>query len=303
MLSTAIERYISLRQTLGLKFSEGARLLRSFGRFADERGESHVRVETALAWASTKSGLRAQHDGLRSVIRLARFLSAEDDSHEIPSLSAVRTTFPRPLPYIYAPQEISRLLMAAGSLRSSYPLRRATYSAFLGLIASTGLRCSEARGLRFEDLLPDGVLRIRDTKFGKTRMVPLHRTTTEALDRYLSTRRKAAAVDDHVFLSASGKRIAASTADYPFRRILHLAGIAPGRDRRPRIHDLRHTFATRVLQQCATERRAVSRHFVALSTYLGHVDARSTYWYLEATPELMTDIAAAGEALASGGAR
>ena len=88
-----------------------------------------------------------------------------------------------------------------------------------------------------------------------------------------------------------------------FRRILKLARIAPDRARAPRIHDIRHTFATRALERCATERRAVSRHFVALSTYLGHVDIKQTYWYLEATPELMTDIAVAAETLTGGGER
>jgi integrase len=109
--------------------------------------------------------------------------------------------------------------------------------------------------------------------------------------------------DDHLFLSASNTRPSVSMADYTFRRILKLAGVAPGRHRGPRIHDLRHTFATRALERCPGERRAVARHFVALSTYLGHVDIKQTYWYLQATPELMTDIAAAAEALAAGGAQ
>lgn len=109
-----------------------------------------------------------------------------------------------------------------------------------------------------------------------------------------------AVADDHVFLSAGNQRISSGVVEYTFRRILRLAGIAPSRTRPPRIHDLRHTFATRALEQCSTRREAVARHFVALATYMGHTDITNTYWYLEATPELMTGIAAAAEALITG---
>jgi integrase len=170
----------------------------------------------------------------------------------------------------------------------------------LGLIAATGLRISEALDLRLYDVLPDGVLQIRRTKFGKSRLVPLHPTAASALEYYLEERRGLAVTDDHVFLSAGNQRIASSTVEYTFRRIRRLAGIAPARTRPPRIHDLRHTFATRALEQCSTRREAVARHFVALATYLGHSDIAHTYWYLEATPELMIDIAAAAEALSAG---
>ena len=132
----------------------------------------------------------------------------------------------------------------------------------------------------------------------------LHSTVRDALDRYLALRQRLAATHDHVFVSARNRRIASCMAEYTFRRILTLAMVgSPGRARPPRIHDLRQTFATRALESCPGERRAVARHFVALSTYLGHVDIKQTYWYLEATPDLMTDIASAGEALVGGGGR
>jgi integrase/recombinase XerD len=169
-----------------------------------------------------------------------------------------------------------------------------------GLIAATGLRISEAFNLRLEDLLPGGVLRISDTKFGKSRLLPLHESVIEALNQYLEMRRRLAEIDDHVFLSLKGRRLSYTTVNTAFRRILGLAGIAPGRTRPPRIHDLRHSFATRVLEQCATQSEEVARHFVALSTYMGHSDAVHTYWYFQATPELMTNIAAAGEELVNG---
>jgi len=165
------------------------------------------------------------------------------------------------------------------------------------MIAATGLRISEALDLRLSDVLPDGILQIRRTKFGKSRLIPLHPTAANAIACYLQERRRLAAMDDHVFLSAGSQRIASSTVGYTFRRIRQLAGIAHSRTRSPRIHDMRHTFATRALEQCSTRREAVARHFVALATYMGHTDIAHTYWYLEATPELMTDIAAVAEAL------
>jgi integrase len=131
----------------------------------------------------------------------------------------------------------------------------------------------------------------------KSRLVPLHPSTAGALESYLRLRQTEPIADDHLFLSDSGGRIPSNTAIYTFRRLLSLGAIAPAAVRRPRLQDLRHTFATRYLQQCSTRRESVARHFVALSTYLGHVDIASTYWYLEATPELLAHIAAAGESL------
>jgi integrase len=229
-------------------------------------------------------------------MRLARFLHAEDPAHEVLPVNPFPAPRGRPVPYIYAPAELAQLVAAAGRLRLTYPLRRPVYGTLLGLLAATGLRVSEALDLRFRDVRPDGVLQIRRTKFGKSRLVPLHPTARAALGRYLGVRGRLAVPDDHVFLSAGNRRIAASTVNATFRQVLRLAGIAPGRPRPPRLHDMRHTFATRALEQCPTRREAVARHFVALATYLGHADIAHTYWYLEATPELLTDIAAAAEA-------
>jgi integrase/recombinase XerD len=210
---------------------------------------------------------------LRDVSHLARFLHAEDPRHEVPHNPYLAAT-PRRLPYIYAPEEIGKLLRAASGLRESYPLRRRIYATMLGLIAATGLRISEALSLRIKDILHDGVLHIRRTKFGKSRMVPLHSTVVDAVNRYL--------------------------VEHTFNRLRELAGIVPVRSRPPRIHDLRHTFATRALERCSTQRDEVARHFVALATYMGHSDIAHTFWYLEATPDLMTGIAVAAEALVAG---
>jgi integrase len=299
MLTVDVERYLSLRQTLGYKLRDVSRNLRSFARFAVERGEEHILISTAIIWSTESLSMSNRHVRLRDVAQLARFLHAEDPTHEI-----LPNPFPafrsRRLPYIYAPQEIVQLLEAVGGLRASYPLRRRVYATMIGLIAATGLRVSEALDLRIKDILPGGVLHIRRTKFGKSRMLPLHPTVVDAVAHYLEERCRLAVADDHLFLSASHRRISSSTVEYTFGRMRELAGIVLVRSRPPRIHDLRHTFATRALEQCSTRRDAVARHFVALSTYMGHSDIAHTYWYLEATPDLMTDIAKAAELLVAG---
>lgn len=299
MLMAHVERYISLRQTLGFQLRELSGSLRAFARFAADRNDTHVRASTAVGWAADAPSTHACYIRLRNVVHLARFLHAEDPTHEVPP-NPFHASTQRRLPYIYSPEEIAQLVGAAGRLRESYPLRRQVYATLLGLIAATGLRISEALDLRLYDVLPDGILQIRRTKFGKSRLVPLHSTAAIALDRYLEQRRRLVVTDDHVFLSAGSRRISSSMVEYTFRRIRRISGIAPSRTRPPRIHDMRHTFATRALEQCSTRREAVARHFVALSTYMGHADIANTYWYLEATPELMTGIAASAEALIAG---
>ena len=170
-------------------------------------------------------------------------------------------------PYIYTLAEIGQLLAAAHRLPCSYALRRPVYATLIGLLAATGLRVSEALDLRFDDLLPNAVLRIRQTKFAKSRLVPLHATSVDALTAYLQERQRVASADDHLFVSANHRRIPTPMASTTFQKVIRLAGIAPGRQRRPRLADLRHTFATRSLQRCAVRRESVARHLVALSTY------------------------------------
>ncbi len=300
VLSDDTDRYIKLRRALGYKLISTARHLESFTRFAVERGDKHIRTATALSWAA--GAARTQDARSRcwtDLTLLARFLRAEDASHEVLPGGLFGSRRGRPIPYIYTPDEIARILDAASELRQQkpYPLRRQLYIMMFGLIAATGLRVSEAMALRFEDVWTDGVLYIRETKFCKSRLVPLHPTVIEALGRYLKVRRKFAGPSDYLFPSAQHKALSPSTVNYTFRWVLRRAKIAPDRPRRPRIHDLRHTFATRALEQCGADRREVSRHFVALATYLGHANIRHTYWYLQATPELMADIAAAAELL------
>ncbi len=302
MLINDIERYIALRQSLGFKLEKTARHLRAFARHAVEKGDTHIRIATVMPWsAETSATPGGRYRLLQETALLARFLRAEDPAHEIPCHHLFYRPCTRPAPYIYTADELTRMLDAAGNLRRQKPspLRQHVYVMLFGLLASTGLRVSEALNLRLGDLLPGGVLQIRQTKFNKSRLVPMHPSVVEALNAYLHVRQRVAGIDDHVFLSVGGKQMSFSTVAATFLVILRKAGIGQSRLRRPRIHDLRHTFATRVLEQCVTRRDAVARDFVTLSTYLGHSDIRYTYWYLEATPDLMGDIAAAAETLIS----
>lgn len=298
MLISDVERYLALRQKLGFKLYHTSKNLRAFAKFAVAQGDTYVCAETAVGWATAAATPGMRYRRLGDVVRLGRFLRAENAFHEVPPVGLFQAPGTRPAPYIYTPEELSQIIEAAG--RDGYEPnvnRRETYSMLFGLIAATGLRVSEAFNLMLEDLLPNGVLRVRQTKFGKSRLLPLHRTVAVALDRYLEIRRRAAEIDDHVFLSVKGRRLCYTTVNSAFRRILFHAHIASERTKPPRIHDLRHSFATRILEQCAPLPEAVARHFVALSTYMGHADAAHTYWYFQATPQLMIQIAAAGETL------
>ena len=300
MMIDDVERYIALRCSLGFKLAKTSRNLKAFAGYAADQGDTHIRIMTAIAWATAASTPDSRHRRLQEIAIFARFLHAEDTGHEVPPHHLFYRPKLRPAPYIYAAEELERMLDAAGNLRHQKPspLRRHVYVMLLGLLAATGLRISEALNLRLDDLLPDGTLHIRQTKFNKSRLVPMHASVVAALDGYLRVRATVAGVDDHLFLTVGGRRMGLGTVHAAFHVILNKAGIATGRPRRPRIHDLRHTFATCALAQCAMRRDDVARDFVALSTYLGHGHIRHTYWYLEATPDLMGDIAAAAEMLA-----
>jgi integrase/recombinase XerD len=302
MLTDDVEHYLALRRSLGFKLQKVTAHLRSFARFALERGDSHVKAATAVEWASLASTPGQRSSRLRCAVRLAHFLRAENPAHEVPPERMFVYRAVRPVPYIYTQDELARILEEASQLRGSVitPLRAQLYVALFGLVAATGLRLSEALCLKTEDILPGGILRIEKTKFNKSRLVPLHPTVSGALDRYLKLRRQEGPPGDYVFANCDGRQMAQNSVRAVFHVVLRRAEIAPHRQRMPRLTDLRHTFATRALQRCAAKSASVCRHFVALSTYLGHSNAKHTYWYLQATPDLMADMAAKAEKLAQG---
>jgi integrase len=234
------------------------------------------------------------------VVRLARFLRAEDARHEIPPAVFGSEKRQRPTPYILSTEQIREIVRLAA--QSGYrTLRRQTYSTLFALLSCTGLRVSEAIRLRYPDITPDGLM-IRGTKFQKSRLVPLHETARAGLERYLKQRRPYAPHNDHVFVSLRRKPLLIADVDHAFRTAVSAMGLPRGRGQtRPTPHSLRHTFAVRALMNCPDGRERITQHMLMLSTYLGHSKADFTYWYLEAVPELMRDIAERSEAYVEGG--
>jgi integrase len=303
MLSRALTRYVELHRCLGYKFLTQHLLLRNFVHFAEAQGDEHVRVVRVLDWAARAPSPPQRRNRLLTVRRFALALRAEDLGHELPPADAFgRGRFERPEPHIYAQGEILGLMNAAANLKPPGSIRPLMYSTLFGLLAATGMRISEALALQLDDLTEDGLI-IRKTKFQKSRLLPLHATTRRALAAYLSARFRLGTPDRALFISSTGRAPAYPTVVTVFLQLARSIGLRarPG-ERGPRIHDLRHSFAVRSLERCRHEPEAVARHIVALSTYLGHGHVTDTYWYLQATPILMRQIAEAGESFHQGGA-
>lgn len=303
VLSATVERYIELHLVVGYRFRTESHLLRSFARHASARGEVLVRSQTALAWATEGPSAAARRKRLLVVRRFSRRMQLEDPEHPLPPPDTFGPREPQRTPYIFASESIRALLAAAASLGPVGSLRPKTYAALFGLMSCTGLRISEALALRLDDISADGLV-IRCTKFRKSRLVPLHATCRRALDTYLVARKENLRQGTAVFLSGSGRGLAYSTVNATFLLLVRGMGIHPGPGRPgPRLHDLRHGFAVRSLEQCAGDRAAITRHMLALSTYLGHALLSNTYWYLHATPHLLAGVALKSEALATRGGR
>jgi integrase/recombinase XerD len=298
MLMTEVETYLAVRRASGFALRSDGFQLKSFAAFSQARGHHHIHAAIAIEWAGLgQSGLqRARRLG--TVTRFARYLHAEDERHEVPPAIFGTETARRPTPYILTTTDIRRLITAAaGSM--SRGICGATYSTLFALLACSGLRVSEAIRLRLDDITPNGLV-IERTKFRKSRLVPLHETARAALERYLQQRREYAPLAAHVFVSVLRKPLQLGDVDRAFKIAARRAEL-PNRSRRPTPHALRHAFATRVLSTCPDSRDAITRHMLALSTYLGHSSVAHTYWYLEAVPQLMRDIAEHAEHLATGG--
>ncbi|MFQ5973733.1 MAG: tyrosine-type recombinase/integrase [Alphaproteobacteria bacterium] len=300
MLAHAVEEYVAVRRAAGFAFKCEGSHLKSFAAFSGARGEEYVRAPVAVEWAGLARRVPQRARRLGIVIRFTRYLRAEDARHELPPTVFGAEKPPRPVPYILSKDQIRHLVHAAS--RSGYrTLRRATYSTLFALLACTGLRVSEAIRLRLPDITLDGLV-IRRSKFRKSRLVPLHDTARAGLDRYLQQRGPYAPAADHVFVSLRRKPLRLQDVETAFRTAARASGLPTGPGRaRPTPRSLRHTFAVRALQTCPDGREAITRHMVALSTYLGHAKVAHTYWYLEAVPDLMTDIAAQCERFLTGG--
>lgn len=303
MLKSSIDAFLALRRAVGFQLETEDHLLHDFARWASDHGETFVRTQTAVEWAAAARSLWQRERRLRVVAGFARHARAEDARHEVPPIFVFGRRHVRPAPHIYSPDDLARLLDAASRLPPIWPLKPQVFTTLLGLLASTGLRISEALALRFGDVTADGLV-IRKTKFNKSRLVPLHPTAASALGRYLDLRRRSSAVSDYVFVSPKGDRLPYATVHKTFHHLLRQTGLRSGPGRPgPRLHDIRHTFAVRALEASPQGGSPVGWRMRALSTYLGHVNVADTCWYLHATPQLMRGIADACERFLEGGAR
>ena len=304
MLSEAVNRHIELCRSMGFKYKVQAYMLHSFADFAQSRSEEFIQTDSVLEWAASAPSVRQRHDRLLTVRRLACALNAEDKRHEVPPTDVFgRARKSRRTCHIFTQDEIDRLLRAASQLTPTESIRPITYTALLSLIACTGLRISEALKLDLSDVTEDGLL-IRATKFQKSRLVPLHESASRGLQQYVFVRNRIAKTISTVFVSRRGDGLPYPTVNATFLYLARSSVLRGGPGLGGcRIQDLRHTFAVRSLEQCGGDRKAVARHMIALSTYLGHAHVSDTYWYLQATPKLLSDVAQAAEALHRGGER
>jgi integrase len=293
-LREALLDYLQIRCSLGFKLESDGRMLEDFIGFLEQAGATRVTTELALRWAKLPQRARPYHWRKRlGVVRLfAQYLVTIDPQTEVPSKDLLPATRQRPAPYIYTPAEIATLMRAARALRP--PLRASTFETLIGLMAATGLRLGEALGLDRGDVdLGDGALRVRG-KQDKQREVPLHDSTVLPLRKYvdLRDRRWPEANTAAFFLSRLGVRLTVAAVHNTFPQLIRQAGLeGRGHRARPRPHDLRHTMAVGTLLDWHRAGVEVDRQLPLLTTYLGHQDPSNTYWYLQATPELMALIA------------
>ena len=289
-LAGHLEDYLRMRRALGFELGRHGQTLPSFVAYLEAAGAGTVTVDLAVAWARLPEQRIKPLTAcfrLSAVRGFARYLHAIDPANQIPPSGLLAVPRRRPAPYLYAPGELAGLLQATRRLRP--PLRAATHRTLIGLLAATGMRLGEALALTRPDVdLADGVITIQHAKFDRMRLVPLHSSVTAALRGYASARGRLCPVPrtDRFFVSATGCALRREEAGHVFRVITGLIGLRTGTVR-PRIHDLRHSFAVRTLIDGQREGADVSALLPVLSTYLGQVEPANTYWYLSAVPELM----------------
>ena len=290
-LSQASEEYLRLRRSLGHDLAEAHRLLPRFIAYLDAVGSPTLTIETALGWAQQPDvdPMSNVWPNRMMIARgFARHMAAIDDRTQIPPLGLLPSRQRWRPPFIYTTADISALMNEARSIR--IPLLAAMHETVIGLLAATGLRVGEAVRLDRTDIdWAQGVLSIRESKFGKSRLVPVQPSTLSALRRYAKLRDRTPhnIATPGFFVSTRGTRLSYPVFQDVFRRLCTTTGIGAQSMTRPRVHDLRHTFAVRTLLDWYRSGENVELRLPALSTYLGHRDPRSTYWYLSAAPELL----------------
>jgi integrase len=295
-ITPQLDRYLSVRRSLGYDLLTEERRLRRFARFADQEGAPHIDTALFLRWdASLPAATTSTRSARLSAVRLfAQWLSSIDPAHEVPPRGLLPDRSQRPRPHIYSEAEIASIIAAAKALPSIYGLRGLTYSTLFGLIAVTGLRISEALALDHDDLdVENGVVRVRRGKLGKERLLPLDSTVVAQLVGYSAERdRLLGSAPDAFFVTCKGTRLTDCSARYNFAHACQQIGLRAHQHycrhgRGPRIHDLRHTFAVRTMINWLRTGKDPAREMIRLTTYLGHTDPDNTFWYLEAVPELL----------------
>jgi integrase len=291
-LRQALADYLQIRRALGYKLERPEKLLVQYLEYLDTLGTETVTIENAVAWATLPAAGKNGHwwaFRLSAVRGFAKYLHALDDTHHVPPTDLLPNRAHRSIPYLYSQEQILALMAATSGLR--FPLRQATYRTLIGLLSVTGMRVGEAIRLDRQDLdLRHGVLTVRGTKFGKSRELPVHSSTVDALRAYLRLRDRLCPepVTEAVLISPAGTRLLYCNVHSTFRELRRRVGLAPRSAAcRPRIHDVRHTFAVRTLLGWYRTGLEVQPRLPLLSTYLGHVHPKDTYWYLTAAPELL----------------
>jgi integrase len=285
--------YLELRRSLGHEMAEAGWLLPRFVAYLDGLGASTVTIESALDWAQQSPTGQPTTVGPRRMTAargFARYLAGIYPGTEIPPLGLMPHRQRWRPPFIYSTADIDALMdQARNSIRS--PLRAATYETLVGLLAAGGLRIGEAIKLDRSDVDWSGnLLLIRESKFGKSRLVPLHSTAMQALSVYAKLRDELEPRPEEpsFFVSQTHKRLCYAAVCQTFRQLVNDAGVGDGAPSAPRLHDLRHTFAVRSLLSWYRTGEDVQAKLPSLSTYLGHREPASTYWYLSAAPELLS---------------
>ena len=295
-LSGHASEYLALRRALGHKLDDAHRLLPRFVAYLDAVGATTVTVEMALAWARRPDADPASSVWMRrmTVARgFARHMAGVDPSTEIPPLGLVTFRQRRRSPFIYSEGDIETLMaLALRMIRT--PFRAATIETLIGLLAVTGMRVGEALRLERSDVRwDDAVIVVRDSKFGKSRLVPLHASTVEAMAAYAEQRdRRPPPTSATFFVTTVGTAVSYCDVCHTFRKLVAAGGLGAQAPSPPRVHDVRHTFAVRTLIGWYHAGEDVQALLPRLTTVLGHREPASTYWYLSAVPELLALAAA-----------
>jgi integrase len=312
VLHDALSEYLAARRVLGTQLMWPESSLRKFVDFVEAEGAEYLTTELAMRWTFQSVGVqRATHARRLAIVRaFAVWLQAKDARTQVPPQGLLPARHRRPVPHIYSHDEIVALMAAASQLRSTSGLRGATFKTLIGLLAATGLRPGEALKLDVGDVdLESGILAVRESKFRKSRLVPLEQSACSALVAYATFRDAVRPCrETPAFLVTDrGARLEGGVARLTFASLCQTVGLRPRRHRLagrgPRLQDIRHTFATRRLVEWYRAGLDVDRLMPRLATYLGHVGTVETYWYIQAVPELLRLATERLEMAANGGVR